>query len=384
MSQNTISSIHWTSNESRNLNNENSSYENSTWTNENTNWTKENTNWTQENTNWTRENIFSSLSVFRSVEEVGYGGITFLCLLSLFLIAFNSILLHTIISNRDKAWVKQTKHVRYLIICDLVAALNLFWSVLLRFRNTPYWLCAIKTYLSSSAQVVSYYHMLAVCIHRFRKLRKIDLPRGNNDKYRYGVESLLIWIVVLLLSVPPFVISARNEDLPVCHIDVLFRPDIVITSIYRLILSCLPCFLTNVLYAALLWKMKVRINTVQPTNYEVRFRNTQNPNTDEGSEPQSQSNQAVPISSLNKVNKVIGYLLLVLNISVLSPLIANALMLAGYEGVWILWVQTLTYFNNIFSPFIYCLSIGPLRRELVSTFRALFSRVRAVITSTNA
>ena len=102
----------------------------------------------------------------------------------------------------------------YLIICDLVAALNLFWSVLLRFRNTPYWLCAIKTFLSSSAQIVSYYHMLAVCIHRFRKLRKIDLPRGNNDKYRYGIESLFIWIVVLLLSLPPFVTSARNEDLP--------------------------------------------------------------------------------------------------------------------------------------------------------------------------
>ena len=130
--------------------------------------------------------------------------------------------------------------------------------------------------------------------------------------------------------------------------------------------------------------MKVRINTVQPTNYEVRFRNTQNANTDEGSEPQSQSNQAVTISSSNKVNKVIGYLLLVLNISVLSPIVSNALMLAGYEGVWIVWMQTLTYFNNIFSPFIYSMSIGPLRRELVSTFRALFSRVRAVITSTNA
>ena len=105
MSQNTI---HWTSNEKGNLN-----YENSTWTSENSTWTNENTNWTNENTNWTKENIFSSLSVFRRVEEVGYGGITFFRLLSLFLIAFNSLLLHTIISNRDKAWVKQTKHVRY-------------------------------------------------------------------------------------------------------------------------------------------------------------------------------------------------------------------------------------------------------------------------------
>ena len=370
MSQNTISSIHWMSNENGNWTNENNTYKNHTWTNE--------------NTNGTNGNIFSSLSVSRNVEEVGYGGITFLRLLSLFLIVFNSILLRAIISNKDKPWVKQTKHIRYLIICDLIAALNLFWSVLLRFRNTPYWLCAIKTFLSSSTQLISYYHMLAVCIHRFQKLRKIDLPHGNNDKYRYGTESLFIWIVVLLLSVPPFVISARNEDLPVCRTDIVFRPDIVITSIYRLTLSCLPCFWTNVLYGALLWKIRVGINKIQPTNYAVRFRNTQNvANTDESSASVTKQ-QAVSITSSNKVNKVIGYLLLVLNISVLSPIISNALMLAGYEGVWIVLIQTLTYVNNIFNPFIYSLSIGPLRRELVSTFRALYSRVRAFITRTNA
>ena len=354
-------------------------------TNENITWTNEISNWTNEISTWTHE--VSSLSVFRDVDEVGFGGITFLRFLSLFLVAFNSILLHTIISNRDKAWVKQTKHIRYLIICDLIAALNLFWSVLLRFRNTPYWQCAIKTYLSSTTQVVSYYHMLAVCIHRFRKLSRVDLPYEHKDKYRYGIESLFIWLVVLLLSVPPFVISAKNEDQPVCHTDVLFRPDIVITSIYRLTLSCLPCFLTNVLYCAVLWKMRVRINAIQPVNYEVHFRNTQNANTEEDSESvtiRPQLHQTVPITSSNKVNKVIGYLLLVFNISVLSPVISNALMLAGYEGVWIVLIQTLTYVNNIFSPFIYSLSIGPLRRELVSTLRVWFFCVSTVITCSYA
>ena len=374
----TISSLHWITNENSNWTNENNNWtnENNTWTNENSNWTNENSNltnensnrtnknsnwnnessnwtnensnWNNESSNWTNDNNSSPLSVFRDVEELGYGGITFLLLLSLFLIAFNSLLLHTILSNKDKAWAKRTKHIRYLIICDLVAALNLFWSALLRFRNAPYWQCAIKTYLSSSTQVVSYYHMLAVCIHRFRKLSKIDLPHGTNDKYRYGIESLVIWMVVLLLSVPPFAISARNEDLPVCRIDVLFRPNIVMTSIYRLTLGCLPCFLTNVLYVAVLWKMRVHINAIQPVNYTVHFRNTQNANTDsERVTIQQQSDQTVPITSSNKVNKVIGNLLLVFNISVLSPIISNALMLAGYEGVWIVWIQILTYVNNI-------------------------------------
>ena len=374
----TISSLHWVA------------YENSNWTNESSNWTNESSTWTSEISNWTNKSSHwangsnsSPLLVFRDVVELGYGGITFVLLLSLFLIAFNSILLHTILSNRHKEWAKRTKHIRYLIISDLVAALNLFWSALLRFRNVPYWQCAIKIYLSSSTQVVSYYHMLAVCIHRFRKLSKVDLPHGTNDKYRYGIESLVIWMVVLLLSVPPFVISARNEDLPVCHINVLFRPHLVM-SIYGLILCCLPCFLTNVLYGAVLWKMRVCINAIQPVNYTVHFRNTQNATDTERVTIQQQSNPTVSITSANKVNKVIGYLLLVFNISVLAPIISNALMLAGYEGVWTVWIQILTYVNNIFSPFIYSLSIGPLRRELVSTLGVWFFCVRTIITCTYA
>ena len=365
--------------------------ENSTWTtNRNNSWTiSENSAWTANENNWpANEYSLTTLSVFRNVEEVGQTGIiiTFLRILVCCLLVFNSILLHTIISNKDKPWAKQTKQIRYLIVCDIVAAFFL-WSVLLRFKNI--WLCAITIFLSGSSQVVSSYHMLSVCIHRFRKLRRIDLPSGNNDTYRYGAESLFIWVAVFLLSAPPFLVSAGNEDLPVCRSDVLFRSEKVITSIYRLILSCLPCFLTNVLYGILLWKMRVRLNVIQPTNQVVQFRNTQNANTSESQgqvtiQPTSQNQTAVTTRKLNKVNKIIGYLLLVLNISVLAPIISNALILAGYEGVSILMIQTLTYVNNIFNPFIYSVSIGPLRKELVSTFRALFSRVTALITCTNA
>ena len=364
--------------------------ENSTWTtNRNNNsWAiSENSNWTTNGNNWTaNEYNLTTHSIFLNVEEAGHSGIIFLHILSFFLLVFNSVLLHTFISNMDKAWAKQTKQIRYLIVCDIVAAVSL-WSVLLQFKNI--WLCAITTFLSGSSQVVSCYHILAVCIHRFRKLRRIDLPSGNNDTYRYGIESLLIWVAVFLLSLPPFLISVGNKDLPVCRPDVLFRSELVITSIYRLILSCLPCFLTNVLYGTLLWKMRVRLNAIQPTNQVVQFTNTQNANMSSEStesvtiQPTS-LNQTRTIRRSNKVNKIIGYLLLVLNISVLAPVISNALILAGYEGASISRFQVLTYVRTIFNPFIYSLSIDPLRKELLSTCRALFSRFTALITCTNA
>ena len=164
---------------------------------------------------------------------ITYSVFSFLSLVCLFLVLSNSMLLHTIISKRKETWTRQTKHIRYLIVCDLVVGVNLFLNItlrLLRFSRKPYWLCAALSFISIASQAASYYHMLAVCIHRFRKLRKIELPNGK-DTYRYGVESIFIWIFVLLLSAPPFVISERKDDLPVCRLNLILRPSDLMVDI---------------------------------------------------------------------------------------------------------------------------------------------------------
>ena len=338
-------------------------------------------NWTASETSFTNRSIYGGVTDYNT----SYGSVLIMIILSVFFVVSNSILLQTIACNKEKPWVKQTKHIRYLIICDLMVGVILIFNVFLRYRDNPYWLCALLSWMSVSSQLSSYYHMLAVCVHRFRKLRRIDLPNvGGGDKYRYDIESLFIWICVLLLSVPPYVVSARNERLPVCRIYLIFPPvDREITLTYILILCCVPCFLTNMLYGAVLWKMRVRINAIQPTNQAVNFRNTRTTETTGTTESvtiQLPSNPSGITLRSNKVNKIIGYLLLVFNISVLSPIIMYALLLDGYESVNILFIQAMTYINNICSPFIYSLTIVPLRNELMSTTRAVLSRVKSIIT----
>ena len=131
----------------------------------------------------------------QGVQDTKYGifVLLFICLLLIFI---NSLLLHTIVlaKIRKQPWVKNAKQMIYVIVCDLVVALGLLLNVTVRLFTTstkPFWQCALLSYTAISTQSVSFYHMLSVCIHRFRKLKKIDLPFGT-DKYRYGVESAII------------------------------------------------------------------------------------------------------------------------------------------------------------------------------------------------
>ena len=255
---------------------------------------------------------------------------------------------------------------------------------LLTSSTKPYWQCALLYYTAISTQSVSFYHMLSVCIHRFRKLKKIDLPFGN-DKYRYGVESAIIWISVLLMSVIPFVILDGKDDTPACSIDVLFElSDGIFFTIYFLALCGVPCLLTNMLYCGVLCRMKIRINQVQPS---VHFRNAQDAETSNEHEASVSINLQQPASSsfvgqtANKVNKVIGYLLLALNLSAVGTVLMAIMQLNGQGSVW--FVQNLIYINNIFSPFIYSLSIAPLRTELKAKLWAWISRIKSVIMCSN-
>ena len=291
-----------------------------------------------------RNNSDSHLIAYPSQDEAFHNtnyGIFVLILVCLFLIFINSLLLHTIYlaRKRKQTWVKHIRQMFYLIVCDLVVALCLLLNVTVRLFTTstkPYWQCALLSYTAISTQSVSFYHMLSVCIHRFRKLKKIDLPFGT-DKYRYGVESTIIWISVLLTSVIPFVILDGKDDTPGCRNDVLFEPpDGTFFTIYFLVLMSLPCLLTDMLYCGVLCRMRIRLNQVQTS---VHFRNAQDADASNELEASVSINLRQPASNsvvgqtASKVNKVIGYLLLVLNISALGPLLTAVMQLNEQESV---------------------------------------------------
>ena len=339
---------------------------------------------------WTVNNTNMSSPPPQVENHLVYGHI-FLFPVCAFLIVSNTSLLYIILSNRKKAWAKQTKHILYLIVCDLIVGVLLIPIItvrLLGLQKKAYWVCAVLTFTTLSSQTVSYYHMLAVCIHRYRRVKKITVPFGY-DRYRYGVESVFIWATVLLAFVPPYLILEQKDTTPQCGIDYIFGPSEITAIIYILVLCSLPGLLTNVVYVAVLCSMRTRCITVQPvTNHTVYFRNTQcsaTPNTTGAQvsiviQP-SPTNNVVGLRT-NKVNKVIGYLLFALNISLLAPTITFGMKLGGFNTVPV-GIQVLTYINNVSSPFIYFFSIPPLREELKSTLRASLSRVKSVITCQN-
>ena len=340
--------------------------------------------WTDDENNLTTP---ASLDQDGDDDSVVYGyGFLIVCPVCLFLVFSNPLLIYILISNRKKTWVRRTNHLFYLILCDLIVGVILILTIvvrLLRLPKKPYSFCAILSYTQLSSQVVSYYHMLAVCIHRFLKMRKIDLPYGN-DNYRYGVESLLIWIVVLLAFVPPYAIPERRDGLPFCRYDVIFGPSDKIAIVYILTLCGIPCLLTNAIYGAVLCRMKTRLNAVRPANPTLNFRNPREnvaQNTTEAVvsvviQPSMTENRMGEIT--NRVNRVIGYLLAAMNTSFLSPSIMFSMILGGYDNIPA-WIQALTYINNIFSPFIYSFSIAPLREEVKTTLRTMFFRFHTVI-----
>ena len=344
--------------------------------------------------NWIiNENNISTTQFMEQNEDdhVTYGyGFLLLIPVCLFLVITNLFLICIIISNRKKAWVKRTHHIFYLIVCDLIVGFSLVLSISLRLlrlpTKKPYWFCAILSYTQVSPQAVSFYHILAVCIHRFRKLRKIDPPNGI-DKYRYGVESFLIWIFVLLACGPPYATAGRRDDyISHCRMEFIFGQSDKFTVIYFLTLCCLPCVLANIIYAAVIIVMKNQLIAVRPIIHSVRFRNAHNKDTHStadaavsvGIHPTTSNNGKDVGQKPNKATRIIGYLLVVLNISSLSPVITFSLVLSGYQTVPT-WIQALTYVNNLSSPFIYSFTITPLREEIKTTISMILSRIYSAI-----
>ena len=345
--------------------------------------------WTSNVTNSSPPIPTESLSLFVTI---------ILSLVCVFIITSNSLLVYCIQTNRKKTWAKQTRQIFYLIVSDLVAGVFLIPAIVIIVLNASrkaYILCAVVSSTGLSSQVISYYHMLAVCIHRYRMVKKLHLP-SRNDRYRYDVESGVIWATVLLAFLPPYIVWGRKDDaLGKCRLDFLFGPSDRPAFIYILVLYCLPWVLTNVMYVVILCHLRMRLRAVQPGGtYTVRYRNKASSSRSPNHEPCNtaltpisltiQESAPVEVSTYNraranKVVKAVGYLLLVLNISMLSPVITFSMMLSGNTNSLHGALLSLAYLNNISNPFIYSLSITPLREEMKTIIRAMLSRLQTVV-----
>ena len=190
-----------------------------------------------------------------------------LSLLCLFSICFNSLLTYILVKNRKKAWARKAAQLFYLVFSDLLCSIILIPRVIfaqLNISRKTYEMCAVINFTVVTTQIISFYQVLSLCIHRYMVIRKVNLPPGN-DKYRYGIESCVIWTVVILLCIPPYYFWGRHgEPLTNCYFVNLFGSSDRQAWLYLLVLLCIPWVLTNAVYVALVFKMR-STGRVQPT-----------------------------------------------------------------------------------------------------------------------
>lgn len=311
-----------------------------------------------------------------------------------FAILFNSLLIYCIVVNRKEAWAKQSNQIFYLILSDLVVGLILVPRTIFTLLYLPqktYQFCAVLNYILVSSQTVSYYHIFAVCFHRYRMVRKMHRP-FDKDAYRYSIESAFIWIIVLVACVPPYVFWGRHgEILRICRLDHLFRPSDNMALIYLLILQFIPWVLTNIIYLTISRKMCISLNAVHATtNINLSYSNDRIScsNGRDRTFVQTICVSATQASSTvtivpnfsrirnKKVLRTVGYLLLVFNISILSIMLTFILILStpgiSVPGQF----QSLVFVNNICNPFIYAFSYSSLRGKMKRVILGVFSRLR--------
>ena len=179
-------------------------------------------------------------------------GAIFLLVSTLLTIVINGSLLFCIVKNRKKQWTRNAHQTKYLILSDFLVGLLLLprnAKIFMPDTEIPFSTCATFSYILVTTQNVSFYHIMAVCIHRVRMAIRIHMP-FNTDRYNYGRESLVIWVGVLLTSLPPYVIWGLHggELLHRCRFEYVFGPMGAGAQIYMLTLYIIPWIATNTCY----------------------------------------------------------------------------------------------------------------------------------------
>ena len=181
-------------------------------------------------------------------------------------VCFNSLLVYCFVTNRNRAWAKKAKQLFYLILSDLLVSIFMIPRTIfiqLPLPRKTYEICAALNFTVQTTQMISYYHVLSLCIHRYLMNRKVHLP-SYVGRYRYGIESLVIWATVTVACVPPYVIWGQYGKVLIgCSFMYLFGPSGRPAVVYLLVLLCVPWILTNAIYVAMTLKM-LSTGRVQP------------------------------------------------------------------------------------------------------------------------
>ena len=267
-------------------------------------------------------------------------------------IIFNGSILYCILKNRKNQWVKSARQIVYLILSDLIVGFLLLPRnalIFLRTTGLSYSTCATFSYMFITTQSVSFYHIMAVCIHRYRLAIRIHVPMGG-DRYNYGRESWIIWIGVMLAYLPPYVFWGRHgEVIFKCLFGYIFGPMDAGAKIYILVLYIIPWITTNLLYIFVLFKVKKSLKRVHAMNTDSNV----STNSDSSTSHTAQANK--------KILRTVGFLLLTFNASIMVTMVIVFGTL--FETVVPRIFQAFVLINNICNPFIYMTASSKLKKE---------------------
>ena len=223
-------------------------------------------------------------------------------------ICCNSLVIYCLVSNRKKTWARKAKQLFYLVLSDLLAGIfqipRIIFMILniIHYTVKTYAVCAGLNYIVIIPQLVSWYHVMLLCVHRYIQIRRVQLP-SQVDKYRYGLESCLIWIATVLACAPPIVFWGRHDEVLIsCRFMLLFAATDRPAIIYMLVVVGLPWILTNVTYVAMVIKL-ISTGRVKPIpvlqSGSISQKTTENVASTKQEQPCAHQNTPTPLSAAN-------------------------------------------------------------------------------------
>ena len=130
--------------------------------------------------NQTEVEAFTNNNSDNTIPEISNMFVSFmLCVFCFLTILLNSSLLYCFLTNRREQWVRNANQIIFLILSDLIVGVILLLRtaiIFMRMTNRPYNTCAMLSCIQTSTQAVSFYHIMAVWLHRYRIAKRINAP----------------------------------------------------------------------------------------------------------------------------------------------------------------------------------------------------------------
>ena len=251
--------------------------------------------------------------------------------------------------------------------------------------EVTYETCAIWSYIFVSLESILCFHILAIGIHRYRLIRNSRNLVSVQQRYSHGVKSLAIWIAVILVALPPFVVWMRpGELMTMCRIDALFNTSNNGPVVYLLILFITPWLVTNILYISIVKQVWCHSsNTIFPdhTSDTTRISDSSSrpvaPTQEDTAMSYGSAVRNIALNREKSIIRTISILLVVFNISILSYIciLFNIIVSSDFKVPG--YVFTLTLSNNLLNPFVYAFSVPHLRHEMKTNLVTMWTYCRS-------